>query len=68
VASVLVQFEGATTVMLHRLLDIKDLSRVSIGGRVKAVIKPKAKRTGSILDIDVLDWWSVNFRWNNIKL
>jgi uncharacterized OB-fold protein len=52
VASVLVKLEGATTVMLHRLLDVKDLSRVTIGSRVKAVIKPKTKRTGSILDIE----------------
>jgi uncharacterized protein len=52
VASALVQLEGATTVMLHRLLEVKDLSRISIGSRVKAVIKPKAKRTGSMLDIE----------------
>lgn len=52
VASVLVQLEGATTVMLHRLLDVKDLSGVTIGSRVTAVIKPKTKRTGSILDIE----------------
>jgi uncharacterized protein len=49
--SALVQLEGATTVMLHRLLDVKDLSRLAIGSRVEAVIKPKATRTGSILDI-----------------
>ena len=52
VASLLVQLEGATTVMLHRLLDVKELSRVAIGSRVKAVIKPKSRRTGSILDIE----------------
>lgn len=52
VASALIQFDGATTVMLHRLIDVEDLSRVSIGSRVKAVIKPKAQRTGSILDIE----------------
>jgi len=51
-AAALVQLEGATTVLLHRLLDVKDLSRVSIGSRVKAMIKPKTKRTGSILDIE----------------
>jgi uncharacterized OB-fold protein len=51
-AVVLVQLEGATTVMLHRLLGVKELSRVSIGSRVKAVIKPKSRRTGSILDIE----------------
>ena len=49
--SALIQLEGATTVMLHRLLEVKDLSRLAIGSRVEAVIKPKAKRTGSILDI-----------------
>ncbi|HEY7560411.1 MAG TPA: Zn-ribbon domain-containing OB-fold protein [Candidatus Binatia bacterium] len=52
VVSLLVQLEGATTVMLHRLLDAKELSRVAIGSRVKAVIKPKSRRTGSILDIE----------------
>jgi uncharacterized OB-fold protein len=31
---------------------VKDASRVAIGSRVEAVIKPKAKRTGSILDIE----------------
>jgi uncharacterized OB-fold protein len=51
VAALLVQLDGATTVMLHRLLDAKELSRVAIGGRVKAVIKAKSQRTGSILDI-----------------
>jgi uncharacterized OB-fold protein len=48
----LVQLGGATTVTLHRLLDLKDPSSVSIGSRVKAVIKPKGKRVGSILDIE----------------
>jgi uncharacterized OB-fold protein len=51
-AFALVQLDGATTVLLHRLLDVKDPSRVSIGSRVETVIKPKAKRTGSILDIE----------------
>ena len=51
-ASALVQLDGATTVLLHRLLDVKDVSGVVIGSRVEAVIKPKAKRTGSILDIE----------------
>jgi uncharacterized OB-fold protein len=51
-AAALVQLEGATTVMLHRLLKVKDPSDVSIGSRVEAVIKAKAKRTGSILDIE----------------
>lgn len=52
VASALVQLDGATTVLLHRLLDVKDVAQISIGSRVKAVIKPKGKRTGSILDIE----------------
>jgi uncharacterized OB-fold protein len=52
VASVLVQLDGATTVMLHRLLDAREPSDISIGSRVKAVLKPKSRRTGSILDIE----------------
>jgi uncharacterized OB-fold protein len=51
-AFALVQLDGATTVLLHRLLDVTDPSRVAIGSRVETVIKPKAKRTGSILDIE----------------
>jgi uncharacterized protein len=52
VALALVQLEGATTVMLHRLLDARDPTEVKIGCRVETVIKPKAKRVGSILDIE----------------
>ena len=52
VALALVQLEGATTVMLHRLLDTSEPAEVKIGCRVEAVIKPKAKRVGSILDIE----------------
>ncbi len=48
----LVRLEGATTVLLHRLLKVSDPGRIQIGARVRAVIKPKAKRTGSILDIE----------------
>jgi len=51
-ALALVQLEGATTVMLHYLLKVSDPSQVKVGAPVKAVIKPKAKRTGSILDIE----------------
>ena len=51
-AFALVQLDGATTVFLHRLLEVKDPSGVSIGSRVTMVIKPKVKRTGSILDIE----------------
>ena len=52
VAAALVQLDGASTVMLHRLLDVYEVSSALIGSRVKAVIKPKARRTGSILDIE----------------
>lgn len=52
VALGLVQLEGATTLMLHRLLDVDAPERIKIGSNVEAVIKPKAKRTGSILDIE----------------
>jgi uncharacterized OB-fold protein len=48
----LVQLEGATTYFLHRLLDAGDPEKIKIGCRVEAVIKPKAKRIGSILDIE----------------
>jgi uncharacterized OB-fold protein len=45
---VLVRLDGADTVLLHRLLDAE---AVRIGDRVKAVLEPKTKRTGSILDV-----------------
>lgn len=48
----LVRLEGASTLMLHRLLKVTDAGKVTIGARVQAVLKPKAKRTGSILDIE----------------
>jgi uncharacterized protein len=48
----LVQLEGATTVMLHRLLDVSGPTEVKIGCRVETIIKAKAKRVGSILDIE----------------
>ncbi len=51
-AFALVQLDGATTFLLHRLLCVEDPSHVAIGSRVEAVIKPKTKRTGSILDIE----------------
>ena len=51
-ALALVQLDGAMTYLLHRLLKVGNPSEVRIGSRVKAVIKPKAKRTGSILDIE----------------
>jgi len=51
-ALALVQLDGATTVLLHRLLKVTDAAQVRLGSRVQAVIKAKAKRTGSILDIE----------------
>jgi len=51
-ALALAQLVGATTLFLHRLLNVTDPSHVRIGSRVKMVIKPKSKRTGSILDIE----------------
>jgi uncharacterized OB-fold protein len=51
-ALALVQLDGATTVFLHRLLDVEDPATVKIGDRVAAVIKPVAERSGSILDIE----------------
>jgi hypothetical protein len=52
VALALVRLEGATTVLLHRLLGIDDPGKVKIGCRVETVIKPRSQRTGSILDIE----------------
>lgn len=51
-ALALVRLDGATTLLLHRLLNVADPSGIRIGARVKVVIKPKAQRTGSILDIE----------------
>jgi len=51
-ALALVRLDGATTVMLHYLLKVSRPDQVRIGARVRAVIKPKAKRAGSILDIE----------------
>jgi uncharacterized OB-fold protein len=48
----LVQLDGATTVLLHYLLDVTGPDRISIGRRVQVIIKPKRERTGSILDIE----------------
>src|SRR5262247_4188478 len=48
----LVQLEGATTLILHCLLSVDDPTEVKIGCRVETVIKTKAKRIGSILDIE----------------
>ena len=51
-ALALVRLDGATTVFLHRLLKVTSPEQVQIGSRVKAVLKAKPKRTGSILDIE----------------
>lgn len=48
----LIQLDGATGVLLHRLIGLRDVSRAAIGNRVTAVIRPAAKRTGSILDLE----------------
>src|SRR5437660_670470 len=52
VALGLVQLDGATTFFLHYLLGINDPREVKIGCRVETIIKAKAKRVGSILDIE----------------
>jgi uncharacterized OB-fold protein len=44
----LVRLDGADTVLLHFLVETED---PVIGERVEAVLEPKTKRTGSILDI-----------------
>jgi len=52
IALALVQLEGATTFMLHRLIGVSEPGQVRIGSKVATVIKPKKKRVGSILDIE----------------
>lgn len=52
IALALVQLDGATTFLLHRILDVTEPSQVKIGAPVKVVIKAKSKRKGSILDIE----------------
>jgi uncharacterized protein len=51
-ALALAQLDGATTVLLHYLLDVTGPDQISIGRRVQVIIKPKRRRTGSILDIE----------------
>ena len=51
VALGLAQLQGATTYMLHYLLDTTEPEKISIGCNVEAVIKPPEDRAGSILDI-----------------
>jgi uncharacterized OB-fold protein len=48
VAVGLVRLDGADTVLVHRLVDGGELVA---GARVEPVLEPKAKRTGSILDL-----------------
>lgn len=45
--ALLVRLDGAGTLLMHRLLG----TPVAIGARVRAELLPRAKRTGSILDI-----------------
>jgi len=52
VALGLVQLEGATTLLLHYLVGVNGPTEVKIGCRVETVIKPRAKRIGSMLDIE----------------
>jgi uncharacterized OB-fold protein len=51
-AFALVRLDGATTAMLHRLLRVSEPGQVRIGARVRVVLRPKRRRTGSILDIE----------------
>ena len=51
-ALALVRLDGATTVLLHYLLDVTEPDQISVGRRVEAIIKPKRRRIGSILDIE----------------
>jgi uncharacterized OB-fold protein len=51
-ALALVQLDGATTVLLHKLLDVSDPSQIAIGDRVTIVLKPEIERKGSMLDIE----------------
>jgi uncharacterized OB-fold protein len=46
----LIQLDGADSVLVHRLGDVSP-DELRIGMRVKAVLEPRRKREGSILDI-----------------
>jgi uncharacterized protein len=52
VALALVRLDGATTCFLHRLINWTEVAEIAIGARVKAVMRAKRKRKGSILDIE----------------
>lgn len=51
-AMALVQLDGASTVLLHYLLDVTGPDQIAIGAAVEVIIKPKRQRIGSILDIE----------------
>jgi uncharacterized OB-fold protein len=51
-ALALAQLDGATTVLLHYLLDVTSPDQIRIGNRIEVIIKPKRRRMGSILDIE----------------
>jgi uncharacterized protein len=48
----LVQLDGASTLLLHKLLNVIDPSQIVIGDRVGLVLKAETERSGSILDIE----------------
>lgn len=48
----LVQLDGASTLLLHKLLNVIDPSQIVIGDRVGLVLKAETERLGSILDIE----------------
>jgi uncharacterized OB-fold protein len=51
-ALALVQLDGATTLFLHYLLAVREPSQIQIGAKIEVIVKTKAKRVGSILDIE----------------
>ncbi|MEK7791474.1 MAG: Zn-ribbon domain-containing OB-fold protein [Deltaproteobacteria bacterium] len=50
----LVTFKGFEGGIIHTL-SAKDPKKIRIGAKVRALFKPKAKRTGSILDIECFE-------------
>lgn len=49
-----ITFKGFEGGLIH-LLSVKESQKLKIGTKVKALFKPKAKRTGSILDIECFE-------------
>jgi uncharacterized OB-fold protein len=47
----LIQLDGANSMFVHRLGEVRLEDQLAIGMRVKAVFKPKKQREGSVLDI-----------------